>query len=662
MAERPAVIAQLAKVLAGLYADRASTERLARSAGLDITLLAFDARALNTWSAIVQEAQFQDRLETLLGLVSGEYPNYGPLGAAVQAYRDLAAAPPAPQSTAAGSPAVVVSGQVFLSYSRVDREYVATLAGELERRGFTVWYDDRIDLGHRWWRTIERQIEVCAAMVVVMSPEARDSEWVEREIMLAQRDKKPILPLLLRGKGLSLLINQQYADVRGGELPPDGFYARLRRAVPVPGPAPASTSAEITSAVPAGQAPLDVTDPLVLPTGTAELISIAGLTLSTGQKMALVKALLRCEAMANRQLRDTVVTDLPAPVKQSIRRSDQDRADVNAIVTASLNYPDGLAGLIEVVRFFEEDSFGMRAVDEMLVGIGLAALIPVKTAPPAIEKTSTPAAASPAELPSVTVPATPRSTPAAEDKPAPILRPPTTPIAFDWVEIPAGEFLMGSDPQKDDKAYNAEKPQHRLTLPTFWITRVPVTVAQFAAFVDATGHKMSGIMKVKNQANHPVVNVSRHDAKAFCRWAGVQLPSEAEWEKAARGTDGRIYPWGDTSPDKNRCNFGMNVKDTTPVGQYPAGASPYGLLDMSGNVWEWTRSLWGKDSNKSDFAYPYDPKDGREDLGAPDDVRRVLRGGSWLDSAANVRCAYRIRVDPGDWNLYVGLRLVVPGL
>ena len=103
-----------------------------------------------------------------------------------------------------------------------------------------------------------------------------------------------------------------------------------------------------------------------------------------------------------------------------------------------------------------------------------------------------------------------------------------------------------------------------------------------------------------------MVNVSWEDAQAFCQWAGVRLPSEAEWEKAARGTDGRIYPWGDQSPTKELCNFGGNIGDTTPVDRYPGGASPFGVLDMSGNVWEWTA--------QAEFApYPYDPADGRED-------------------------------------------------
>ncbi len=421
-----------------------------------------------------------------------------------------------------------------------------------------------------------------------------------------------------------------------------------------------------------------------------ELAFVIEPLLTTRQKMALITALLQCNAMANRQLREAVVDDLPHAVKQSIRRSDQDRADVNAIVTASLNYPDGLVSLIEVVRFFEEDSFGMRAVDEVLVDVGLVTLVPAKTAPTATEKSSTPAAASPAESPTVTVPATPRSTSAAEVKPVPILRPPTTPIAFDWVEIPAGEFVMGSDPQKDKNTRDLEKPQHRLALPTYWVTRVPVTVAQFAGFVQATHHttqaeeagfgwvwsgskweQVKGASwraprgpgsSVDQKQNHPVTQVSWHDAMAFCRWAGVQLPSEAEWEKAARGMDGRLYPWGDTPPDKNRCNFGMNVKDTTPVGQYPTGASPYGLFDMSGNVWEWTRSLWGKDANKPDFVYPYSSNDGREDLEAPDGVRRVLRGGSWFSSADLVRCAYRAHYVPWLWNDVVGFRLVAPGL
>lgn len=145
-----------------------------------------------------------------------------------------------------------------------------------------------------------------------------------------------------------------------------------------------------------------------------------------------------------------------------------------------------------------------------------------------------------------------------------------------------------------------------------------------------------------------MVNVSWHDALAYCAWLSqvtgrhIILPSEAEWEKAARGDrDKRQYPWGDKF-EATRCNSdALGLGGTTPVGIFPKGASPWGCLDMAGNVWEWTRSLWGKELSEPEFGYPYDPTDGREDLKAPDDVYRVLRGGAFCYNQYNVRCAVR---------------------
>jgi formylglycine-generating enzyme required for sulfatase activity len=218
----------------------------------------------------------------------------------------------------------------------------------------------------------------------------------------------------------------------------------------------------------------------------------------------------------------------------------------------------------------------------------------------------------------------------------------TSPIHLELVRVPAGAFLMGSDPGKDEDAREDEQPQHRLDLPEFYIGKYPVTNAQYAAFVEATDHRAPGYWNhdgvPSGKSGHPVVKVSWRDAIAFCRWLSWEtgkeftLPSEAEWEKAARGPDGRIYPWGNQSPTADLCNFAKNVGGTTPVGTYsPQGDSPYGCADMAGNVWEWTRSL------KRD--YPYDLGDGREDLEISD--WRVLRGGAFLYSEGNVRCAYR---------------------
>ncbi len=264
--------------------------------------------------------------------------------------------------------------------------------------------------------------------------------------------------------------------------------------------------------------------------------------------------------------------------------------------------------------------------------------------------------------------------------PTPVWRPPTVPIAFDWVEIPAGKFIMGSDPKMDALAFDDEKPQHREHVATFWVARVPVTVAQFAAFVEATGYKTTAEEKgsswawtgakwedvkgahwraprgprshVNDKRNHPVTCVSWLDATAFCRWAGVRLPTEAEWEKAARGTDGRIYPWGNNGPDKNLCNFNMNVKDTTAVGSYRGGASPYGILDMSGNVWEWTQTKWRKDYGTSAELVETDDSPGG-------DAARVVRGGSFGNDAGLVRCAVRDDYYPVSRYEDYGFRVVV---
>jgi formylglycine-generating enzyme required for sulfatase activity len=221
------------------------------------------------------------------------------------------------------------------------------------------------------------------------------------------------------------------------------------------------------------------------------------------------------------------------------------------------------------------------------------------------------------------------------------------------VWVPGGPFLMGSNKAHNPKADDNELPQHTVTLPGYWIGRYPVTAAHFRKSVTQSGPRY-----------HPVVGITWYGALAYCRrLAGqtglpVTLPSEAEWEKAARGEDGRLWPWGDVW-DPKRCNSAEGEAGTTTlVGQYsPLGDSPYGCADMVGNVWEWTRSLWGKDWYEPEFKYPYEPGDGRENL---DDRRhRVLRGGSFFNNQWVVRCAYRDWYNPLDWIGNVGFRVVV---
>jgi formylglycine-generating enzyme required for sulfatase activity len=249
------------------------------------------------------------------------------------------------------------------------------------------------------------------------------------------------------------------------------------------------------------------------------------------------------------------------------------------------------------------------------------------------------------------------------------LGPRPAPLEPEMILIPAGEFLMGSDPSVDKYASGVEQPQHRLYLPDYFIAKTPVTNTQYAAFVERTNHERpkhweSG-KPPKGEEDHPVVYVHWHDAVAYCNWLAevtsnaYRLPSEAEWEKGARGTDGRIYPWGNQW-DPERCNsLETGPGSITPVEAYPKGVSPYGLLDTVGNVWEWTRSLWGQEEPKPDFRYPYYPADGREDLKAGDNVRRVLRGGAFVDDDSGVRCARRHSEEPQRRIRKLGFRVCV---
>lgn len=239
-----------------------------------------------------------------------------------------------------------------------------------------------------------------------------------------------------------------------------------------------------------------------------------------------------------------------------------------------------------------------------------------------------------------------------------------------FVKVPAGPFIMGSDPTLDRMAYENERwsptsRQGEVELPDYYIGRLEVTNAQYLAFLQATGGYTP---ELADNPRLPVVNVSWPDALAYCRWLEsflvgapatpaelrsllnqgwrISLPSEAEWEKAARGPQGRTFPWG-MAVRPGVANY--SGRGRTPVGTYDCPDCSYGLADMSGNVWELTRSPFQP--------YPYDPRDDRDDLSG--DALWVMRGGSFSDEPANVRTAVRGGVDPGVRNPTIGFRLAL---
>ncbi len=239
------------------------------------------------------------------------------------------------------------------------------------------------------------------------------------------------------------------------------------------------------------------------------------------------------------------------------------------------------------------------------------------------------------------------------------------------VFVPLGEFMMGNDAGAAD-----ERPLHKVILDAFWINQTEVTNAMFLRFVEATGYQTNAEKRgsawafdgtgwseisgadwqhpqgpesnINDLEDHPVVNVSWNDAKAYCEWAGARLATEAEWEKAARAVDGRTYPWGEQAPSGTLLNFGdfslfpssvdVTLNDeyrfTAPVGSFRSGASPYGALDMAGNVWEWVNDWYQ--------AVYYSQSPTNNPVGPTSGEGRVFRGGSWNHSSLDIRSSIRM--------------------
>ena len=216
------------------------------------------------------------------------------------------------------------------------------------------------------------------------------------------------------------------------------------------------------------------------------------------------------------------------------------------------------------------------------------------------------------------------------------------PVTSEMVKIPAGNYMMGSNAAD---AHTDEKPLHAVWLYDFWIDKLPVTNQAYQRCVDSgicsepedrSSKSRSDYYQNPVYANYPVVNVDWNQANNYCRWKGKRLPTEAEWEKAAKGDDDRIYPWGNIPPDEYRVNFDNQIGDTVEVGKYLAGKSPYGVLDMAGNVWEWV-SDWYSETYYQDIgtAVISNPK------GPEAGSYRVLRGGSYGSRAWYLRVSVR---------------------
>jgi formylglycine-generating enzyme required for sulfatase activity len=428
--------------------------------------------------------------------------------------------------------------QVFISYSRKDLPFVEQLAADLEKAGLEVWYDlSDLEGGVRWRVEIEKAIRNSQFVIVVLSPDSVESEWVEREFLFASNLGRKIVPLLYRPCELPLnYLDLNYIDAQGEK------YAQ-----------------------------------------------------NFGE---LLQAL--------------------------------------SVDTAAIIFPSSKA---------KKPSFKLKTEYVIAVIGASVVIIGVLLGPPLIEKWF--------------APATEIFNPHSDSSDYVDSR--GIPMRF----VKEGAFTMGSEGTDAD-----QMPVHAVYLDSFYIDKFEVTNKLYKACVDAgicdapkyeSSYSRPLYYGNSQFENYPVIYVDWNMAKTYCEWRGAELPTEAQWEKTARGTDGRKFPWGNDF-ECGLGNFDDEIQmdsivvpggpncdgyaDTAPAGSYDASKNSYGVHDMAGNVWEWVSSLY--------LPYPYSPTDGREDLNIIGS--RVLRGGSWVNLDSGATSANRNSLDPSVYDNSVGLR------
>ena len=443
--------------------------------------------------------------------------------------------------------------QIFISYSRKDISFVEKMAGDLKNAGLEVWYDvSGLAGGAHWRREIENAINNSQFIVVVLSPDSIESDWVEREFLFASNRKRPIIPLLYRACELPMnYLNLNYIDVQGNKYR-ENFDELLQalRIEPDPGIVPPSRKPAFS-----------------LKTGL-----IAAFVLLLGTLMAVL---------------------LPK---------------------ISNNTPPVVVTISQTSRPPSEPSPTRETPQASPIPVAISSVTP---------------APNPAEISD--------------------LDPSGNPIAMRLV--PEGEFTMGSKIGEPDEA-----PVHNVYLDAFYMDTYEVTNALYEACVSAgvcdpphqvNSYSHSSYYGNSEFDNYPVVYVDWSQAKAYCEWRSADLPTEAQWEKAARGTDGRVYPWGE-GINCERASYGGCQSDIDGVGSYESGISPFGLYDMAGNVWEWVSDWY------SETYYRNSPAS--NPLGPDGGTHRVLRGGTWDSPDHNLHTSRRLKYKPAFYTEGIGFR------
>jgi len=483
--------------------------------------------------------------------------------------------------------------QVFISYSRKDLGFVRRLAADLQAAGFKVWYDlSGLEAGTRWGKEIQNALRLSRFFLVVLSPNSCESEWVEREFLYASNQKLKIIPLLYHPCDLPLWsLNLHFM-----ELQEENYQSNLPELLKIMG-----VEAKLEE---------EVSPPAMgLPASLPEKEEPPPQVISLDEPAA--------ESSAQPSKQEEALAGIEQAVsgeggKNKKQRTKEKRPETKSIPEA---IPSQKTRKKKTWLPWAAGLGGLAVISTMIIILALTAKTDPATLPP-----------TPTFTPEHTAAPPPTATAFPTAKMSI-----TSPVdGMTMIHVPAGSFRMGNLLNYDTQ------PIHTVTLDAFWIDKTEVTVGMYHLCVQAgicqppseVGSTIRHAYYTDPEFNeYPVVYMTWEMADTYCTWAGRRLPTSAEWEKAARGSGGRAYPWGEgVEFDCLLANFDGCVGDTAPVGSYPDGAGPYGALDMAGNAWEWVSDWYQADYYQTLEDGVFDPR------GPSVGVYRFLRGASFADT------------------------------